>query len=152
MRRQRVGQQPALEGRRDVGALAVQARVLDRGAGAAAELLGELQVGALNARPDSALTNVITPIARPRLSIGTTITARIPMSAPARAARGRVIVREQLVVDVVDQQRGPAPAPARRRAREARRVALLVLVGERELGRVDVDEGDAAQVVAVAAG
>ena len=44
-RRERLGQQAALERGGDPRALLVQARVLHRGAGAAPELLGELQVG-----------------------------------------------------------------------------------------------------------
>ena len=43
--RQAAGQQARLQRARDVRALGVQARVLDRGAGAPRELLGELDVG-----------------------------------------------------------------------------------------------------------
>jgi len=146
------GQQSDLQRARDVRALRVEARVLDRGAGAARELLGELDVGRGEAPPRLGADQA----QRTEVAAGRGDRHGQPGCHPHVAQQLEVLVvlgrrDEQVVADLVDDLRDAVAdrcGDARRRV-GARRVALADPPRERDVAVVDAGRlGDAPSLLA----
>ena len=102
----------------------------------------------MNTRPDSALTNEITPVGVPlAATIGTITTERMPRPRTSSSCSGSSTASvEQLVGDLRHQLRPAVAQHLRRAAVVARvgRVLLGELARELDLRRVAVDDRDLA--------